>query len=764
METPLAVLKRVFGYDRFRGPQQAVIDHVRAGGDALVLMPTGGGKSLCYQIPALLRPGVAVVVSPLIALMRDQVSALTALGVAAGALHSGLTPAAARETMAALTAGALDILYVAPERALAPSFAALLANVPLALFAIDEAHCVSQWGHEFRPEYLQLAELADRYPGTPRLALTATADRPTRADILERLELRGARVFATGFDRPNIRYLVEAKDEPRRRLLRFIREAHPGQSGIVYRLSRQKVEDLAQWLADNGVTALAYHAGLSAAERDARQDRFMREEGVVMVATVAFGMGVDKPDVRFVAHLDPPKSLEAYHQETGRAGRDGEPAEALLLHAPADFGALRRLIDPEGTAEGRRRVELAKLEAMAGYCESDACRRQTVLGYFGEDLPEPCGNCDTCLDPRPPVDATVPAQKALSCVYRTGQRFGAGHVIDVLLGKPTTRAVTLGHTELSTYGIGTELSRDQWKALVRRLAAMGALSPHPEGHGGLVLTPAAWDILKGRRAFSMRLPAEAPKEPGGGRKRKREQGDRPRQDWIRERLTMPGDDALWERLRAWRAQTAGRAGVPPYVVFHDRTLVEVAARKPATLAVLAEVPGMGRAKLEKYGLELLAMLDDHCAANGRQIAPGAREPVEPAEPTEAVARREAKAKGPSETAAVSLALFRELGSAEAVAERRGLTAATVHGHLLTFVRRGELEARAAAGLDAATTERAEVAIVETRRAGSIWLTPVFDALDGQVSYEALRHLLAGLWADGRLGPGGPTEEATPRTR
>jgi ATP-dependent DNA helicase RecQ len=757
MNTPRSVLKSVFGYDRFRGPQEAVIEHVLAGGDALVLLPTGGGKSLCYQIPAMLRPGLAVVVSPLIALMRDQVSALSALGVAAGALHSGLTAAAARETMEALTAGRLDILYVAPERAVSPAFAALLSRLPLALFAIDEAHCVSQWGHEFRPEYLQLAELAGRYPGTPRLALTATADRPTRDDILTRLELRQARVFATGFDRPNIRYRVEGKDHPRRRLLRFIRDEHPGQSGIVYRLSRNKVEDLATWLSDQGVAALAYHAGLPAAERDARQDRFMREEGLVMVATVAFGMGVDKPDVRFVAHLDPPKSLEAYHQETGRAGRDGEPAEALLLHAPADFGALRRLIDPEGTGEGRRRVELAKLEAMAGYCESDACRRQTVLGYFGEDLPEPCGNCDVCLDPSEPVDATVPAQKALSCVFRTGQRFGAGHIIDVLLGKPTTRALNLGHTELSTYGIGEELTKDQWKALLRRLAAMGALSPHPEGHGGLVLTPAAWDILKGRREFSMRLPAEAPKEPGGGRKRKRATGPGeagPRQDWIRERLTMPGDDALWERLRTWRAETAKRAGVPPYVVFHDRTLVEVAARKPANLAVLAEVPGMGRAKLEKFGLELLAMLDEHCAVSGRQVAPGAHEPVEPAE---AVARREAKAKGPSETASRSLELFRELGSAAAVAERRGLTPGTVHGHLLTFVRRGELDAHEAAGLDGVTTLRAESAILEARRAGPIWLTSVYDALDGQVSYEALRHLLAGLWANGRLGPDGPTE-------
>jgi ATP-dependent DNA helicase RecQ len=748
MNTPQDILKQVFGYDRFRGPQQEVIDHVCAGGDALVVMPTGGGKSLCYQIPALLLPGTAVVVSPLIALMRDQVRALEALGVAAAALHSGLGAGEAREVTARLASGRLDILYAAPERVMTPAFAALLESVPLALFAIDEAHCVSQWGHEFRPEYLQLAQLAARFPGTPRLALTATADGPTRDDILVRLELRRARVFATGFDRPNIRYRVEAKDHPRRRLLRFIQDEHPGQSGIVYRLSRRKVEDLAQWLTEHGVPALAYHAGLTAAERDARQDRFMREEGLVMAATVAFGMGVDKPDVRFVAHLDPPKSLEAYHQETGRAGRDGEPAEALLLHAPADFVALRHLIDPEGTGEGRRRVELSKLDAMAGYCECDECRRRVLLGYFGQALDAPCGNCDICLDPQPAVDATVPAQKALSCVFRTGQRFGAGHIVDVLLGKPTTRAVTLGHTELSTFGIGAELAKDQWKALMRRLCAMGALAPHPEGHGGLVLTPSAWEILKGRREFSMRLPEAAVKTPGGrsgGRTRRRETG--PVQDWIREALPTPDDLALWEALRVWRARTAKEAGVPPYVVFQDRTLVAVAAAKPETAQALADLPGMGRAKLEKYGHELLAILDTHCAAHGRRVSDVAIEPAE------AVSRREAREKAPSATAAESLRLLRECGTAEAVAAQRGLALTTVHGHLLFFVRRGELAAREAAGLDAATTARAEEAILDARRARTMGLTPVYDALGGEVSYDALRHLEAGLWADGRLGDG-----------
>ncbi len=745
MSNPRDILKQVFGYDRFIGQQEAVIDHVCAGGDALVLMPTGGGKSLCYQIPAIVRPGTAIVVSPLIALMRDQVRALTASGVRAAALHSALAPDEARAVGEALAAGRLDLLYVAPERLLTATFQAFLDRLPLALFAIDEAHCVSQWGHDFRPEYLRLAEIGERFPQTPRLALTATADGPTRDDILQRLALRQARVFAAGFDRPNIRYRVAAKDHPRRQLLRFITEEHSGQSGIVYRLSRSKVEDLADWLTGQGVPALAYHAGLPAAERDRRQDRFMREDGLVMAATVAFGMGVDKPDVRFVAHLDPPKSLEAYHQETGRAGRDGEAAEALLLYSPEDFAFLHRLIDPEGDGEGRRRIELSKLSAMYGYCESDACRRQTLLGYFGQELAEPCGNCDVCLDGTPPVDATIPAQKALSCVFRTGQRFGAGHCIDVLLGKPNTRAVRLGHTELSTYGIGTELTKGQWQALFRRLAAMGALAPHADGHGGLVLTPTAWDILKDRRGLSMRLPAEQPKSAG----RRSGRGARSNRDWIAERLTEPGQAALWDRLRAWRTATAQEAGVPPYVIFHDRTLVEVAAQQPETMAALADLPGMGRAKLDKYAAALQGILKEHWAVSGRQVCEGAPEPAE------AVARREAQEKSPSVTALESLRLFRELGTAEAVAAQRGMAASTVHGHLLFFVRRGELAAREAAGLDAERAARAESVLLARSQAGASGLTPAYEALAGAVSYDALRHLLAGLWADGRLGSDEP---------
>ena len=740
MSTPRRILKQVFGLDRFRVPQEAIIDHILAGGDALVLLPTGGGKSLCYQIPALLRPGTAIVISPLIALMRDQVQALAALGLQADCLHSALPPAATREVVEKLRAGRLDILYTAPERFMTPGFQQLLEGLPLALFAIDEAHCVSQWGHDFRPEYLQLAVIAARFPGVPRLALTATADGPTRADILTRLDLEHARVFATGFDRPNIRYTVEPKDQPRRRLLRWITEEHPGQSGIVYRLSRKKVEDLADWLTDQGVSALAYHAGLAPAERDRRQDRFMREEGLVMVATVAFGMGVDKPDVRFVAHLDPPKSLEAYHQETGRAGRDNAPAEALMLYSPADFAALRRLIAPEGGDGPRKRIELSKLDALAGYCETDACRRQTLLGYFGQDLPEPCGNCDVCSDATEPVDATIAAQKALSCVFRTGQRFGAGHLIDVLLGKPTSRVERFEHREVSTFGIGGELTHRQWQAVYRRLAAMGALAPDAEGHGGLVLTGAAWDILKGRRGLTMRLPADP--EP---RTRRAARSPGSRKSWVHEHLTTPEEGVLWERLRTWRADTARAAEVPPYVVFHDRTLLDLVLLKPREPDGLAGAGGMGRAKLEKYGPALWAILAEHYAAHG----PGDARPALPAEAQQAAAPRE-----PGETARQSLELFRELGSVAAVAERRGLKPASVHTHLLPFVRRGELSAGAVTGLSETVRARAEETLVALRAAGVAGLGPVHEALAGQVEYDALRCLEAGLWAEGRLGSGG----------
>jgi len=747
MSTPLTILKQVFGHDRFLGPQEAIIRHVLAGGDAVVLLPTGGGKSLCYQIPALLRPGTAIVISPLIALMRDQVQALTALGVAAGSLHSAQTAAERRSVEERLRDGRLDILYIAPERFMIPAFQDMLSGLPLALFAIDEAHCVSQWGHDFRPEYLQLAVIAERFPGVPRLALTATADGPTRADILSRLRLDDARVFATGFDRPNIRYLVEPKDHPKYRLLRFLTEDHPGQSGIVYRLSRKKVEGLADWLTAQGVPALAYHAGLNPAERDSRQDRFMREEGLVMVATVAFGMGVDKPDVRFVVHFDPPKSLEAYHQETGRAGRDGAPAEALMLYGEEDFVALRSLLLSDGANGPQQRITLAKLKALVTYCESDVCRRRTLLGYFGEDLAEPCGNCDICLDPVEAVDVTVAAQKALSCVYRTGQRFGAAHVADVLLGKQTARVERFGHAALSTFGIGGELSERQWRAVMRRLEALGALESDETGHG-LLLTATAWDFLKGRRGLTMRLPRDPERSPG---RRPRRSGSH--RSWVDDYVRTPEERLLWERLRAWRSATAKAAEVPPYVVFHDRTLLDIVLQKPQDLAGLAAIGGMGQAKLDTYGQTLLEMLQEHYAAYG----PGESRPPLPAGTV-----RPSRGDVASVTARQSLELYRDLGSVAAVAERRGLKSTTVYAHLLPFVRRGELAARQVAAVTEAEQAEAEAALVRLRQQGADGMTPVYDALGGRIPYEALRCLEAGLWAEGRLGKAAaPSSGVTP---
>ncbi|MDR9391329.1 MAG: DNA helicase RecQ [Trueperaceae bacterium] len=600
----LEVLKRTWGYDAFRGDQGDVVVRVADGGDALVLMPTGGGKSLCYQLPALLRDGTAVVVSPLIALMQDQVAALRELGVRASYLNSSLTPDARREVEADLLAGRLDLVYVAPERLVNEPTLALLERTPLALFAIDEAHCVSQWGHDFRPEYLQLSVLAERFPGVPRIALTATADGVTRREMREKLRLEDARTYVSSFDRPNIHYQVTDKRNARQQFLAFYRAKHVGDAGIVYAMTRKTVDRTAEWLRTQGVDALPYHAGLDREVRAAHQERFLREDGVVIVATIAFGMGIDKPDVRFVAHLDLPKSLEGYYQETGRAGRDGRPADAFLTYGLQDVVQVRRLLASGDGDEAYQRVTRQRLEALLGYCETSSCRRQVLLRYFGEDLDAPCGHCDTCLDPVPTFDGTVPAQKLLSTVVRTGQRFGAGHLVDVLLGKRTPRVERLGHQDVSTFGIGRDLDEHGWRSVVRQLVASGHLVTDDEGHGSLRVGPAAASLLRGETTVALREDRVAPAAKGGAG------GAAPRRREAPADLDDPEDHARFERLRAVRTAIAREAGVPPYVVFHDATLREIAVRQPRDQAELADVQGVGAAKLARYGERFLAALDE----------------------------------------------------------------------------------------------------------------------------------------------------------
>jgi ATP-dependent DNA helicase RecQ len=599
-----AVLRRVFGYDAFRGEQEMIIEHVIAGGDALVLMPTGGGKSLCYQVPALVRKGTGVVISPLIALMQDQVDALTALGVRAGFLNSTQESGERRRVEAAFVAGELDLLYLAPERLRTESALRLLDRGDVSLFAIDEAHCVSQWGHDFRPDYLGLSDLHERWPGVPRIALTATATRATRTEIASRLNLQDARHFVVSFDRPNIRYRIEPKAEPARQLLQLLRTEHAGDAGIVYCLSRNSVEKTADFLMSNQITALPYHAGLDAGTRARNQSRFLREDGIVMVATIAFGMGIDKPDVRFVAHLDLPKSVEGYYQETGRAGRDGLPATAWLAYGLQDVVQLRKLIDgSEGDAAHRRR-QAAHLDAMLALCEAAGCRRSQLLAYFGEDT-GPCGNCDTCLTPPQTWDGTIAAQKVLSTVFRLDrerqQRFGAGQVIDILVGKQTPRVIENDHTSLKVFGIGTELRDTEWRGVVRQLLAQGLLAVEGD-YGTLALTPASNEVLGRQREVLLRRDPEPAKAPRAARAAKSAAG-------AAATAEMPATALpVFERLRAWRGAMAKEQAMPAYVIFHDATLRQIAAQMPATLTELATVNGVGEAKLAKYGQLILDTL------------------------------------------------------------------------------------------------------------------------------------------------------------
>ncbi|MEU9037867.1 DNA helicase RecQ [Streptomyces sp. NPDC048352] len=611
----LQVLHRVFGYNSFRGEQQEIIEQVAGGGDALVLMPTGGGKSLCYQIPALVREGTGIVISPLIALMQDQVDALTALGVRAGFLNSTQDPYERQAVEQAFLDDGLDLLYLAPERLRSEGTQRLLDRGKVSLFAIDEAHCVAQWGHDFRPDYLALSMLHERWPKVPRIALTATATETTHAEIASRLGLRDARHFVASFDRPNIQYRIVPKNNPLKQLLELIRTEHDGDAGVVYCLSRASVEKTAAFLVEQGIDAVAYHAGMDARTRAANQARFLREDGVVVVATIAFGMGIDKPDVRFVAHLDLPKSVEGYYQETGRAGRDGEPATAWLAYGLQDVVQQRKLIDGSEGDEAHRRSLAAHLDAMLALCETVDCRRVRLLAYFGQSG-EPCGNCDTCLTPAESWDGTVAAQKLLSTVWRLArerrQKFGAGQIIDILQGKKTAKVIQFDHDGLSVFGVGADLSTAEWRGVVRQLLALGLLAVEGD-YGTLVLTDASGEVLGGRRTVQMRK-EKAPAAPA-----RKESGSRSGKG-ARVPVDLPAAAVpVFEALRAWRAATAREQGVPAYVVFHDATLREIATRLPGTVEELAGIGGVGEAKLTKYGEGLLEALAD-CSATATATA------------------------------------------------------------------------------------------------------------------------------------------------
>jgi ATP-dependent DNA helicase RecQ len=591
------ILKHTFGYDRFRPPQDDIINAVVNGQDALVLMPTGGGKSLCYQIPALVRPGCGVVISPLIALMQDQVSALRQLGVKAAFLNSTLEPGQAAQIEQDLLQGQLDLLYIAPERLTQARSIELLQRAPISLFAIDEAHCVSQWGHDFRADYLQLSLLHQQFPSIPRIALTATADERTRKEIIHRLDLDSADQFIAGFDRPNIRYRISLKQNAKQQLLGFLKEEHPTDAGIVYCLSRKKTEDIAFWLQEQGFNALPYHAGLDARIRADYQSRFLREDSVIMVATVAFGMGIDKPDVRFVAHLDMPKTVEAYYQETGRAGRDGSPSNAWMVYGLQDVIKLRQMVESSDGSEEHKRAERHRLNAMLGLCEITSCRRQSLLKYFGDILEQPCGNCDSCLEPVDTWDGTEAVRKALSAVYRTEQRFGVNHLIDVLRGGEGEKIYQFDHHRLATYGLGKDLDANQWRSVFRQLVARGYLRVDMDRFGALRLEEQCRPLLRGEETIQLRrdLPKKAGKQTT--------------------KTSLPADInvALWEALRERRRELAEDQGVPPYVIFHDRTLQEMCVALPQNLAQFGRLTGVGERKLDKYGADFIQVIENHLA-------------------------------------------------------------------------------------------------------------------------------------------------------
>jgi ATP-dependent DNA helicase RecQ len=708
--TALNLLQTTFGYEEFRGQQEAIIDQVLNGHDALVLMPTGGGKSLCYQIPAMVRSGVGVVISPLIALMKDQVDALLQVGVKAAFLNSSLNSIEARNVEHQLLNGTLDLLYVAPERLMTERFLELLERIPISLFAIDEAHCVSRWGHDFRPEYLQLSILAERFPQIPRIALTATADDITRNEIVENLRLQNAQQFISSFDRPNIRYTVVNKNNGRQQFMEFYLAQHEGDAGIVYCLSRKKVDDTAEWLKKRGVNALPYHAGLDTKIRQRHQETFLRNEGVVMVATIAFGMGIDKPDVRFVAHLDLPKSIEGYYQETGRAGRDGLPSNAFMTYGLADVMLHRKMLEESQAAELYKRVENQKLEKLIGFCETARCRRQVLLEYFGEDA-QPCGNCDTCLNPVETYDATVQAQKFLSTVVRTRERFGAGHLIDILLGKQTPRVSELNHHTLTTFGIGQEMNEKQWRSVVRQLVGSGYLTTDDEGYGSLKITPKSTLVLRGQEKLEFRRDTTIktePKQPATA-------------------AELHGIEAdLFAALRSLRADIAREQSVPAYVIFHDSTLRQMVLNRPRTLKAFAKLAGVGQKKLESYGQRFIDVILRCVPFSENEQTIKQRMPIV------------------SDTVLLTWELLKEGLSPVQVADRRKLAKSTILTHCAELVEAGELTVREATGLLDSDIQR----ILDTYEAlmheEKGRLRPLFDKLNGEYDYGLLRCVLAGV--------------------
>jgi ATP-dependent DNA helicase RecQ len=699
----IEILKTVFGYDSFRGQQQEVIEQLLAGQDALVLMPTGGGKSLCYQIPSLIRPGVGIVISPLIALMQDQVSALLQLGVKAAFLNSTLSLEAARKIEQQLLNGELDLLYIAPERLTSGRTLALFARIRIALFAIDEAHCVSQWGHDFRVDYLQLSMLHEQFPDIPRIALTATADEKTRQEIILRLQLEQAPLFLSGFDRPNIRYRIVQKQNARQQLIDFIHAEHMGDAGIVYCLSRKKVEETAEWLRTKGINALPYHAGMAGDLRQKHQHRFLMQDGQVIVATIAFGMGIDKPNVRFVAHLDLPKSVEAYYQETGRAGRDGLPANAWMAYGLQDVITLRRMLADSNADEAHKRLELHKLDAMLALCEQVHCRRQALLHYFGDHLEQPCNNCDTCLETVQTWDGTLVAQQALSCIYRTGQRFGVGYLIDVLRGKLTERVIQFGHDKQSTFGINKELGEQQWSSVFRQLVARGLVAVNFDHFGVLQLSDTCRPILRGEQQLILRKDINPEKS-----KLSKKGATRPVSK-------SEGNASLWDALRAKRREVADAQDVPPYIIFHDATLMAMLEARPANLKQMSLISGIGARKLELYGEQFLAVIKDY--VDNYKVP---------------------------DTVTDSADLFKLGFSVQQIAQKRGYKEETIYNHLSQALEQGMLALKDVVELPEQEIKRIEEAILSLPIEQQNALKPVYELFDGQYSYGVLRCVRAAL--------------------